>query len=207
MQTPDARRQTPVGMGLLLLLASGVLSAGVCLPASAGELAGRVTARGRGVRSAVVFIDGVKTGAAPRETVVVDQRQRTFKPHVSAVMLGTTVLFPNHDTVFHNVFSYREGKRFDLGLYPVGSTRRVHFDQPGLVKIYCNIHSTMSAFIWVLENPYFAVTEESGSYRIAGIPAGLYTVRVWHEKLGERTDTVRVAASGVTALDPIMGKR
>jgi plastocyanin len=185
------------------------LGATCCLlrAAGAGELAGRVTARGRGVRSAVVFIDGVKAGTPPRQPVVVDQRRRTFKPHVSAVMLGTTVLFPNHDTVYHNVFSYREGKQFDLGLYPVGSTQRVHFDRPGLVKIYCNIHSTMSAFIWVLENPYFAVTDDSGSYRIAGIPAGAYTVRVWHEKLGERAEAVRVAASGTTALDPVLETR
>jgi plastocyanin len=175
--------------------------------ASAGELAGRVMARGRGVRNAVVFVDGVKAGTAPRQPLVVDQRRRTFVPHVTAVMLGTTVLFPNHDTVFHNVFSYREGKRFDLGLYPVGSTHRVHFDRPGLVKIYCNIHSTMSAFIWVLENPYFALTDDTGAYRIAGIPAGSYTVRVWHEKLGERSEKVRVAASGVTALDPALGTR
>jgi plastocyanin len=175
--------------------------------ASAGTLAGSVTARGRGVGDAVVFVDGVKAGSPPRQPIKVDQRRRTFRPHVTAILLGTTVLFPNNDTVFHNVFSYREGKRFDLGLYPVGTTQRVHFDRPGLVKIYCNIHSTMSAFIWVLENPYFAISKESGDYRIDEIPAGSYTVRVWHEKLGERAYTVSVLASGVTSLDPTLGAR
>jgi plastocyanin len=186
----------------------GCVLAAVCWrAASAGELAGRVTAGGRGVREAVVFIDGVKAGSPSRQTKMMDQRRRTFRPHVMAVLLGTTVLFPNHDTVFHNVFSYREGKRFDLGLYPVGTTQRVRFDQPGLVKIYCNIHSTMSAFIWVLENPYFSVSDESGAYRIEGIPAGSYTVRAWHEKLGERTYSVRVPASGLTSLDAALGAR
>lgn len=189
------------------MMMSYLLAAVWCGAASAGELAGRVTERGRGVRDAVVFIEGVKAGTPPRQPVVVDQRRRTFRPHVTAVLLGTTVLFPNNDTVFHNVFSYREGKRFDLGLYPVGTTNRVRFDQLGLVKIYCNIHSTMSAFIWVLENPYFAISKESGDYRIEEVPAGSYTVRVWHEKLGEHTYSVRVAASGVTSLDPALGER
>jgi plastocyanin len=187
------------------------LSALCCLlparPASAGALAGRVTERGRGLRDAVVFVEGVKAGSPPRQPIVVDQRRRSFRPHVTAVLLGTTVLFPNNDTVYHNVFSYREGKRFDLGLYPVGTTQRVHFDRPGLVKIYCNIHSTMSAFIWVLENPYFAISQGSGDYRIEEVPAGSYTVRVWHERLGERAYSVRVLASGVTSLDPALGAR
>src|SRR5215210_7506139 len=99
--------------------------------ASAGELSGRVTARGSAVGDAVVFIEGPRTAAGAAETVVVDQRERRFVPHVTFVQVGATVLFPNHDTVHHNVFSFREGKPFDLGLYPVRSTRKVHFDRPG----------------------------------------------------------------------------
>lgn len=173
----------------------------------AGELSGTVTARGRPVREAVLFVEGVRAGTPPLQPVVVDQRKRTFIPHVAAIMVGTTVLFPNNDTVFHNVFSYREGKRFDLGLYPVGTTRRVLFDRPGLVKIYCNIHSNMSMFLWVLENPYFAVTDARGAYRIVSIPPGSYSLRVWHERLGERTVTARVPATGAVVLDLTLGAR
>jgi plastocyanin len=92
--------------------------------AAAGELVGRVTAGGKNVRDAVLFIEGVRAGSPPARPVVIDQQRRKFIPHVTAVLVGTAVLFPNNDTVFHNVFSYREGKRFDLGLYPVGATRR-----------------------------------------------------------------------------------
>src|SRR5205085_10932427 len=127
---------------------------------------------------------------------VMDQRNRTFIPHVMAVQVGTQVQFPNHDTVFHNVFSYREGKRFDLGLYPVGKTRIVTFDRPGLVRIFCNIHSNMSAFLWVLENSYFAVTDRSGQFRIDDVPAGERVVRVWHERLGSRLLGARVPLVG-----------
>jgi hypothetical protein len=103
--------------------------------------------------------------------------------------------------VFHNVFSFREGKRFDLGLYPVGSTKPVYFDRPGLVRIFCNIHSNMSAFIWVLENPYFGVTDQSGRFRIPNVPAGERVVRVWHEKLGTRRLSVHVPRDGEAPLE------
>lgn len=177
------------------------------LPASATELTGRVTAAGKPVRDAIVFIEGVRAGTPPERPVTINQRRRTFIPHVSAILLGTTVLFPNNDTVFHNVFSYREGKRFDLGLYPVGASRRVLFDRPGLVKIYCNIHSNMSAFLWVLENPYFAVTDARGRYRIAGVPGGSHRLRVWHERRGERVAKLRVPASGSETLDLSLERR
>src|SRR5438874_726505 len=157
-------------LGLALLLSAN------CLAARAGDLAGRVTSSGRPVRDAVVFVDDLRTPPAERRAKL-DQYNRTFVPHVLVVQAGARVDFPNNDTVYHNVFSYREGKRFDLGLYPVGTMRVVNFDQPGLVRIFCNIHSNMSAFIWVLENPYFAVTDRSGRFRIPNVPAGEQVVR------------------------------
>ena len=166
----------------------------------AGELIGQVTARGGPVREAVVYVDEIRTPPAVRRARM-DQRNRTFIPHVMAVQLGTRVDFPNNDTVFHNVFSFREGKRFDLGLYPVGTTRPVYFDRPGLVRIFCNIHSNMSAFIWVLENPYFAVTDQSGRFRITNVPAGERVVRVWHERLGARRLSLRVPREGEVPLE------
>ena len=131
---------------LLRLLAVLLLLDAGCLAASAGDLSGRVTAGGRPVRDAVVFVEDLRTAPVERRAVL-DQYNRTFVPHVMVVQAGTRVDFPNHDTVFHNVFSYREGKRFDLGLYPVGKIRVQRFDQPGLMRIFCNIHSNMSAFI------------------------------------------------------------
>jgi len=173
----------------LLLLAFGTGSAW------SGEIVGTVRGRdGRPLRDAVVFVVGVQAGTPPRRPVVMDQRRRTFIPHVMVVQLGTTVEFPNNDSVYHNVFSFREGKRFDLGLYPVGSTRREVMSKPGLVRLFCNIHSNMSAYIWVVENPYFFQTAEDGSYRLQNVPPGSYTVRFWHAKEGTTTEQLQVKA-------------
>lgn len=184
------------------LIAALALGSG-CLVAYAGELAGRVTDGGRPVRDAVLFVEGLRTAPVDRRAVL-DQYNRTFVPHVMVVQLGTRIEFPNHDTVFHNVFSYREGKRFDLGLYPVGTSRLQKFDQPGLVRIFCNIHSNMSAFLWVVENPYFAKTDKAGRFRITGVPAGQRSIRVWHERLGTRRLAVAVPREGTAALDVSM---
>jgi plastocyanin len=167
----------------------------------AGEATGTVRGRdGHPLRDAIVFVVGVQAGTPPRRPAVMDQRRRTFIPHVMVVQLGTTIEFPNHDTVFHNVFSYREGKRFDLGLYPVGATRREVMSKPGLVRLFCNIHSNMSAYIWVVENPYFCQTGEDGVFRLVGVPPGTYTVRFWHAKEGSTMRQLHVK-SGETRED------
>jgi plastocyanin len=178
-----------------------VLAALTAGAARAGEIAGTVRGRdGHPLRDAVVFVVGVQAGTPPRRAVVMDQRKRTFIPHVMVVQLGTTIEFPNNDTVYHNVFSFREGKRFDLGLYPVGTTRREVMSKPGLVRLFCNIHSNMSAFIWVVENPYFCQTGEDGAFRLEGVPTGSYTVRFWHAKEGSTTHQLEVRA-GATRED------
>ena len=111
--------------------------------------------------------------------VVLDQRNLTFSPHVLAVRVGTTVEFPNNDRVFHNVFSFRDGKRFDLGMYPVGTVRNVTFDQPGLSRIFCNIHPNMAAYVMAVDSAYFAVSDEAGRFLIASVPPGTYTYHAW----------------------------
>jgi len=195
-------------MGILLQRSLGlaVLLSTSCLTASAGELTGRVTSGGHPVRDAVVFVEDLSSPPAERRAKM-DQHNRTFDPHVMVVQAGTRVDFPNHDTVFHNVFSYREGKRFDLGLYPVGTRRVKRFDQPGLLRIFCNIHSNMSAFIWVVGNPYFAKTDRAGRFRITGVPAGQRTVRVWQERLGTRHLSVAVPREGTAPLEVSMDSR
>jgi hypothetical protein len=107
---------------------------------------------------------------------------------------GTTVQFPNNDTVFHNVFAYFEAKRFDLGMYPRGATRSVTFEKPGVVSVLCNVHPQMSAFIVIVDTPYYAAADRDGSFRIKGVPPGTYTLRAWHESGARLERTVTVGA-------------
>ncbi|MFY9529795.1 MAG: hypothetical protein WBC04_24800 [Candidatus Acidiferrales bacterium] len=120
--------------------------------------------------------------ATARPPVRLAQRHKAFDPHVLAVEVGSAVEFPNYDPFFHNVFSFFEGKRFDLGLYEAGSKRTVIFDRPGISYLFCNIHPEMSAVVLVLKTPYFAVTGRRGGVRIADVPAGRYEFRVWDER-------------------------
>jgi plastocyanin len=157
-------------------------------------VSGQVALAGKGAaREAVVTLEGEKK-AAPMAKAVVDQRDKTFLPHVSVVTRGTTVQFPNNDTVFHNVFAYFNAKKFDLGMYPRGATKRVTFDKPGLVALLCNVHSEMSAYIVVVDTPYYAVTDRQGHFRIQNVAPGTYSLRVWHESGASLTQPLTVKA-------------
>jgi len=107
------------------------------------------------------------------------QKNKQFVPHLLAVQVGSTVDFPNLDPFFHNVFSQFNGKRFDLGLYESGSSRRVHFDRPGVSYIFCNIHPEMSAVVVSVPTPYFAVSSAAGSLSIRDVAPGSYMMHVW----------------------------
>jgi plastocyanin len=120
-----------------------------------------------------------------------DQRGQQFVPRVLAITVGTIVDIPNNDTVFHNAFSLAPIRPFDVGRYPPGRTRSVKFDRPGIIPVFCDIHSHMSAYILVFSHPFFAVTDDTGRYTIPGVPAGTYSVAIWSE-LG------RAAARSVT---------
>ncbi|MBI3921125.1 MAG: methylamine utilization protein [Armatimonadetes bacterium] len=189
-------------MGRWKVLCTVILTVAVLGPVThATTIAGRVTGPGgAGVKDAVVFLAGPKGGAPLKKHPVLDQRNQSFAPHVMAVLVGTTVQFPNHDTVFHNVFSFREGKKFDLGMYPVGARKSVVFDRPGLVRIFCNIHSNMSAFIFVSDNPYFDVSGKDGSFTIKDAPEGDFTLQVWHENYRNKSEHVSVRG-GQKSLD------
>src|SRR5271165_5100832 len=115
------------------------------------------------------------------------QKNKTFTPHVLAIPVGSTVDFPNFDPIFHNAFSSYNGQIFDVGLYPPGTNRAVQFSRPGIVRVFCNIHATMSAVIAVLESPWFAVTGRDGEFIIHDVPAGTYTLRVFHERATQTT--------------------
>ena len=125
-----------------------------------------------------------------------DQRNETFLPHVLAVDQGTIVDFPNNDTTYHNVFSISKTRKFDLGRYARGKSKSVTFDRPGVVRIFCDIHSHMSAFVLVFSHPYYAKAEADGRYRIDNVPPGTYTVLAWHEGETRDTRTVTIPPQG-----------
>src|SRR3984893_4325736 len=115
------------------------------------------------------------------------QKNKTFTPHVLAITVGTTVDFPNRDFIFHNAFSNYNGETFDIGLYPPHTTKAIAFNRPGVVRVFCNIHPTMSAVIVVLKSPYFSVSDRNGAVQIADVPPGSYRLRVFHERATEQT--------------------
>jgi plastocyanin len=135
-------------------------------------------------KRSVVFLETAPQAAfetpAPGRAVL-DQRNETFVPYVLAVAVGSTVDFPNSDRVYHNVFSLSKPRRFDLGRYPKGQSRSVRFDRPGVVRVFCEIHSHMNAFILVFAHRYFGTTDAEGRYRIEGVPPGTYTLAVWND--------------------------
>jgi plastocyanin len=141
---------------------------------------GSARAGGQPIANAVVWLEAPNLPKMPqKEKVVLDQRNLAFNPHVLAVRVGTVVDFPNSDRVFHNVFSFRDGKRFDLGLYPVGSLRHVQFDHAGLSRIFCNIHPNMAAYVMAVDSPYFAVSDTAGAFTIPSVAEGRYTYHAW----------------------------
>jgi plastocyanin len=120
--------------------------------------------------------------AAPPRHVEMKQKDKEFQPHVVAIPVGGTVELPNLDLIFHNAFSNFSGQPFDVGLYPPRTSKSVTFRHAGIVRVFCNIHSTMSAIIAVVNSPWYAVTSATGKYSIAGVPAGEYQLHIFHER-------------------------
>jgi plastocyanin len=143
--------------------------------------------------NAVVWLDAASPTPSPGTSrAVLEQRNLEFYPAVLAVRVGTVVKFPNDDRVFHNVFSFHDGKKFDLGLYPVGTVKYVTFDHPGLSRIFCNIHPNMAAYVVAVATPYFSVSDQDGRFVIPDVPAGTYTYHAWRPGRTDLTGTVQV---------------
>jgi len=206
--------------------ALGALGASPALDAPNGSLRGRVEIRralppperrpgvaelnSPGVRDvpdrrrAVVYLETAPRGAfEDREPQRgrMDQRNETFLPNVLAITVGTVVDFPNNDSTYHNVFSLSKPRRFDLGRYAKGRSKAVRFDRPGVVRVFCDIHSHMSAFIIVFNHRYFDTTDAEGRYRIDAIPPGTYSVAAWHDGATRETRTVTIPESGTVEVD------
>ena len=152
----------------------------------------------------VVYLEAAPRGAFEQTEpaqAVMDQRNETFVPHLLAITTGTTVTFPNSDRIYHNVFSLSKARTFDLGRYAVGRSKSIRFDRPGIVRVFCDIHSHMNAFILVFSHPYFAITDTDGRYRIDSVPPGAYSVIAWNEGLTSDPKPIAVPDGGVVELE------
>jgi plastocyanin len=156
------------------------------------------------VTDAVVWLEKVPASADTATTAArprLAQKDECFVPRVLPVAVGTGVDFPNLDPIFHNVFSASPVKRFDLGKYPRGQSKRVLFDKPGLVNVYCDIHAHMEAFVLVLSTHIFTQPDAAGAFALPPVPPGSYLLHVWHPDLREFQRDVTVPPQGDVALD------
>jgi plastocyanin len=195
--------------------ATGTIRGRVDVRASGGLREMRPDTGGLGMRPApdpldrrrsVVYLESAPRGAfdpgEERRPRMLQQNER-FIPHVLAVTAGTWVDFPNGDKTYHNVFSLSKAREFNLGRYAAGRSKAVRFEQPGVVRVFCEIHSHMSAFILVFAHRYYAVTDDEGRYRLEGVPPGTYTLAVWNETVHgdppRRTVTIGESGGDVEA--------
>jgi plastocyanin len=198
----------------LVLLAVPALAVWLS-PLAAEELQGRVEllakdgkgpARGSDPSQAVVYFEAAAPGHAPKAPETPFQLVTHFKeflPHVLAVPVGSRVQFPNQDPILHNVFSVSPGNAFDLGIYRSGPPKEKRFEQPGLVRVYCNVHQSMVAYILVLDTPFYAQPAADGSFRLSGLPKGPGKLTVWHEQADPwSVDLTLPAAAGAPPVAP-----
>ncbi len=192
---------------MLILLAAGSLLLdpfSVASAGAAGTIKGVVKTPWVKRYEAVVYVDHVegKEFPPPAKPVFMSQKNLVFKPRILPVVKGTTVDFSNDDTVIHNVFAPPgAAQQFNLGTYGVGVTKKVTFTNLGEVPLLCNVHAEMIAYVLVLQNPYVDLTDKAGNFEIRDVPPGTYTVKVWHEKLKEKSQKVTVEAGKAATVE------
>ena len=168
----------------------------------AGALHGTLTLEGKPLSSLGLVMLWPKGGKAVKRAPkfrVIEQRNKTFAPHLMAVPIGSTVAFPNFDSIYHNVFSLSSPQRFDLGLYKSGDMRQVVFDKPGIIRLGCNIHANMSAYLVVVDAPHYVVSED-GAFSFRSLRPGKYRLQAWSEQSAEPVITEITVKAGDNAL-------
>jgi len=183
--------------------------------ATAGRVAGRIVILEKDnkpspdLSDAVLYLEAPAsaTTAARPMSVEIAITDKSYAPHVLVVPLGSTVRFPNHDPFNHNVFSVSDPNSFDLGLYGRGEAKSYTFDHPGLVRVYCNVHPRMVAYVQVMENRYYAQPAGDGSFAIDNVPAGRYRLHVWHERIPTEVVKDVSAGSGLTDVQIALNAR
>jgi plastocyanin len=175
-----------------------------------GTISGKVTSkRVRDPRNTLVYIEKMDgTFEPPEEHAVMNQQNLVYIPHVLPILVGTTVDFPNTDTVRHNVFSPPGSATvFNLGTYDIGITKTVVFDALGEIPVLCNVHAEMSAYIISLQNPYFYVTDRTGTFTFKDVPSGKYILKTWHEKLKSVSKEVEIKEGATVKENFKLGKK
>jgi plastocyanin len=186
--------------------------------AMAGKITG--TVKVNGLRSPVDILVYLVKAPPVQEDLsktkfIMDQQNLTFNPHILPIPVGASVDFPNNDKVDHNIFSLSRTKKFNLGSYKPGDSKAVLFDKPGIVELRCDVHAEMAAYIMVLKNPYFSVTDDQGQFEIPDskhleqngikgikdLPAGNYVLKIWHEKLKTQKQTVTIPENGDVSVE------
>ncbi len=193
-------------IGLVVLAASlGPMQANAQTPvARTVEVSGRIVILEKDNKpspdlgDAVLYLEGsgLTVAVARPVTVEIAITDKAYAPHVLVVPVGSAVRFPNHDPFNHNVFSQSEPNQFDLGLYGRGEAKSQTFANPGLVRVYCNVHPRMVAYIQVMGNRYYAQPGADGSFTMANVPPGQYRLHVWHERVPAEVVTDITAGSG-----------
>jgi plastocyanin len=156
------------------------------------------------IRNVVIYLKDAPARPQPPVHAEIRQKHETFVPRVVAVPVGSTVDFPNDDNIFHNVFSLSAARSFNLGRYPRGKSKGVTFDKPGVVRVFCDIHSHMSATVMVFNHPWYAIPDADGRFELPEMPPGEHEITAWHERLGDRTVAVRVDTGRAATADFIL---
>ena len=169
-----------------------------------GSLSGTIQVDGTSPSGLGVVMLWPETGGkkrAPKQRMI-EQRNKVFAPHVTAVPVGSTISFPNFDPIYHNVFSLSKSKPFDLGMYKNGESREVKVDKPGIVRLGCNLHASMSGYLVVVDAPHYAIAGEDGSFAFKSLAPGMYKMQVWNERSAAPTTTMILIKEGANTTMP-----